>query len=79
MNRLVVRQMANHLAKYICDIINSGSDSFGTYHFTDGKVMSWYDFALKIFEENEIEGKIGLQRAKNYRTIAKRPSNSALN
>ncbi|WP_367275396.1 NAD(P)-dependent oxidoreductase [uncultured Eudoraea sp.] len=38
---------ANNLAKYILNLIASQNTEYGIYHFTDGKAMSWYDFAKK--------------------------------
>ena len=69
---------ANHLALYILNLINRNAVNFGIHHFTDGKAMSWYDFAKKILKENNMDGEVKLNKAKNYRTFAKRPRNSVL-
>lgn len=68
---------ANHLAKYIMDLLVAPKE-YGIYHFTDGRVMSWYQFARSILEENGLADKIELVKDNNYRTFARRPRNSAL-
>lgn len=66
-----------NLAKYIIGIIITDS-SFGIYHFSDSKVMTWYDFAKSILKEQGVDQKIKLVKTNNYRTFAKRPKNSVL-
>lgn len=73
------------LAEAISQIIPLlGSETFGTYHYTNSGVCSWYDFAIAIFEE---AAKLGLplkvQRVipittSEYPTPAKRPAFSVL-
>jgi dTDP-4-dehydrorhamnose reductase len=69
---------ANNLAKYILNLIASQNTKYGLYHFTDGKALTWYGFAKRILKENNLDGKVKLDRAKNYRTFATRPKNSVL-
>jgi dTDP-4-dehydrorhamnose reductase len=38
------------LAGAILDIIESGSQDYGIYHYSNEGVTSWYDFAKAIFE-----------------------------
>uniref|UniRef100_UPI002627CF1B dTDP-4-dehydrorhamnose reductase n=1 Tax=uncultured Eudoraea sp. TaxID=1035614 RepID=UPI002627CF1B len=59
---------AKNLAKYILDLIDSKSAKYGIYHFTDGKAMTWYHFAIEILEENNLKDKVRVEKAKNYRT-----------
>lgn len=66
------------LAKFILDEIVLGNRPFGIYHFTDGKPMTWYDFAQGILDENGLTDKAKLVLDTNYRTFAKRPKNSVL-
>lgn len=66
------------LAKFILKEIVPGNKPFGIYHFTDGKPMTWYDFAKQILEENGLSEKAKLVLDVNYRTLAKRPKNSVL-
>ena len=69
---------ANNLAQYILNLIASENTEFGIYHFTDGMAMTWYDFTKKILKENNLDDKVRVEKAKNYRTFAQRPKNSVL-
>ncbi|MBW8242629.1 dTDP-4-dehydrorhamnose reductase [Muricauda oceani] len=69
---------AESLAKFILNEIVLGEKPFGIYHFTDGKPMTWYDFAKQILNENGLTDKVNLVLEPNYRTLAKRPKNSVL-
>lgn len=69
---------ANNLAAYILNLTAKNSKNYGIHHFTDGEAMTWYDFAKKILEENTLQDSVRLEKAKNYRTFAKRPNNSIL-
>lgn len=51
---------------------------YGIYHFSDGKAMTWFDFAKKIIEEHKGIDSSKVEKAKNYRTFAVRPKNSIL-
>ncbi|AEM70396.1 dTDP-4-dehydrorhamnose reductase [Allomuricauda ruestringensis DSM 13258] len=66
------------LAEFILNEIVLKKKPFGIYHFTDGKPMTWYEFAKQILEENGLTGKVNLVLDTNYRTFAKRPKNSVL-
>ena len=66
------------LSKFILEEIIDGDKPYGIYHFTDGKAMTWFDFAKNILEENGLTGKVDLVMDKNYRTFARRPKNSVL-
>ncbi len=69
---------ANNLAKFIIKLINSDSNKYEILHFTDGEVMTWYDFAQRILSENNLLDKVKLDKAENYRTFAARPKYSVL-
>lgn len=69
---------ANHLAKYLLELIENQNSDYGVHHFTDGEAMTWYGFAERILRENHLEEKVRLDKAMNYRTFAKRPKNSVL-
>ena len=69
---------ANNLAAFILNLISTNNTNYGIKHFTDAEAMTWYDFAQRILKENDLEGKVKLERAKNYRTFAKRPKYSIL-
>ena len=60
-------------------------DLFGTYHFTNTGVASWFDFAIAIFEEAEAQGyslklkSVNPIATADYPTPAQRPAYSVLN
>ena len=60
-------------------------DNFGIYHYTNSGAISWYDFAIAIFEEAEKLGfPLKIKRVvpittAEYPTPAKRPAYSVLN
>lgn len=84
---------AKDIADAIADLVkqtqatdNPDVDSlFGTYHFTNSGVASWYDFAIAIFEEAEAQGQLLKLKAvkpiatADYPTPAQRPAYSVLN
>ena len=69
---------ANSLTMFILNNIIAKKSKFGIHHFTDGKAMTWYDFAKKILEKEGLTDKAELVKAANYYTYAKRPINSVL-
>ncbi|WP_108425131.1 dTDP-4-dehydrorhamnose reductase [Flagellimonas amoyensis] len=67
------------LSKFIIEDVILGDKEYGTYHVTDGKAMTWYDFAKQILLEHGLDKNAKLVLDRNYRTLAKRPKNSVLN
>ncbi len=65
---------ADHLAKYIMDLVDGEKKSFGIYHYTDGEAMTWYEFAKKILLENRMSDSVRLLATKSYPSVAKRPA-----
>ena len=53
-------------------------DFYGTYHFSNEGYCSWFDFAKKIFETNNIKINLKPIPTSNYLTPAKRPVYSVL-
>jgi len=53
--------------------------NFGIYNFSNEGQCSWYDFAKKIFEINDIEIDLKPISTSSYPTPAKRPAFSVLN
>ncbi len=51
----------------------------GIYHYSNEGVCSWYDFALAIFEMEDIDCNVKPIESKDYPTPAKRPPFSVLN
>jgi dTDP-4-dehydrorhamnose reductase len=66
------------LANSLISIIKSNSNAFGIYNFSNEGTCSWYDFAKKIFEFNDITINLLPIPTTNFPTPAKRPSYSVL-
>ncbi|MHA7059230.1 dTDP-4-dehydrorhamnose reductase [Aquimarina sp. M1] len=69
---------ANDLANFLLKIINSKSENYGIYHFSNLGSGTWYDFAREIFEISGKLERIKLKKTDNYPTFAKRPKYSVL-
>lgn len=61
------------LAASILDLIETENQNFGTYHFSNEGVASWYDFAKAIFEMSNVTVKVKPLRSSEYITKARRP------
>ncbi len=79
--------LAEVLIKIICHTERSRSDQnielpssnlFGIYNFSNEGKCSWYEFALKIFEVNNLKINVQPIPTSSYPTPAKRPSFSVL-
>jgi dTDP-4-dehydrorhamnose reductase len=66
------------LAKFIFHIVNSGSRQYGTYHYSNEGVASWYDFAFEIFRVNGTQINLEPITSEKYPTMAKRPKYSLM-
>lgn len=66
------------LATFILTVINSGSKAYGTYHYSNEGVTSWFDFARAIFDISGTKVKVNPIRTDQYPTRAKRPSYSVM-
>jgi dTDP-4-dehydrorhamnose reductase len=66
------------LAKVIFKIIELDSDKYGIYHYSNKGVLSWFDFASKIFELKRIPIDLSPIATKDYPTKAQRPLYSVL-
>jgi dTDP-4-dehydrorhamnose reductase len=69
---------ANDLALFILNLIQSKSDAFGIYHYSNTGEATWYDFARLILEEQELDKEVNLKATFSYPTKAKRPKFSVL-
>ena len=69
---------SNNLVQYLLQFIMFDSIDYGIRHYTDGEAMTWYGFAQRVLNENNLVTKCNLEKAKNYRTFARRPKNSVL-
>lgn len=54
------------------------SDKYGTYHVTNEGDISWYEFAKEIFLQAGIEVKVNTVSSSEFKSVAKRPSNSRM-
>lgn len=66
------------LAKALLKIIVSNKKEFGIYNFSNDGQCSWYDFAKKIFEINNISINLQPIPTTGFPTPAKRPAYSVL-
>ena len=67
------------LAKTLLTIVQSKSKAYGIYHFSNQGNTSWYGFAKKIFEVNDVAIQVLPITTSAYPTPAKRPMYSVLN
>lgn len=66
------------LAHTVLHIINSESDKYGIYHYSNEGVTSWYDFAKAIFEISGVDIEVTPLPTQAYPTPAKRPAYSVM-
>ncbi|MBS1527198.1 MAG: dTDP-4-dehydrorhamnose reductase [Bacteroidetes bacterium] len=69
---------AMDLAKCILNIISSGKEAYGIYHYSNEGVSSWYDFAKAIFDISETKIKTRPLRTSEYPARAIRPAYSVM-
>jgi dTDP-4-dehydrorhamnose reductase len=70
--------LATDLAEAVIQIIQSGKNAYGIYHYSNEGVASWYDFAKEIFDLNDVKIKLNPIPTSAYPTPAKRPKYSVL-
>ncbi len=66
-------------SKFLVERIILENAKFGIHHFCDGEVMTWFEFAKKILQENNLYNKVSLEVSSTQNTNAKRPKYSVLN
>jgi dTDP-4-dehydrorhamnose reductase len=69
---------AMDLAGCIFEIIKSKSSGYGTYHYSNEGIASWYDFAKAIFEISGMPVKVIPVKTDEYITKALRPAYSVM-
>ncbi|MCH4822499.1 dTDP-4-dehydrorhamnose reductase [Gramella lutea] len=69
---------ANNLAVYVLNIIASGSEKYGIYHFSNEGEATWYDFAEEILQYSKKRDQVILNKTGFFKTLAKRPEYSVL-
>jgi dTDP-4-dehydrorhamnose reductase len=70
---------AYDIAHAVLKILSKEQSIAGLYHYSNEGVTSWYDFAVAIFEINELSCQVAPIESKDYPTPAKRPHFSVLN
>lgn len=68
-----------HAIFSVIAVIGSRSSIYGTYHYSNEGIISWYDFAVAIFQLSETKVKVNPIPGTAYPTKAKRPSFSVMN
>ncbi|PHS07675.1 MAG: dTDP-4-dehydrorhamnose reductase [Kordia sp.] len=69
---------AKDLARVIVEIIESDSNKYGVYHYSNEGVASWYDFAKAIFDLSNTKIIVNAIPTTAYPTPAERPHYSVL-
>lgn len=69
---------AGDLAVVVLNLITSGSKAYGTYHFSNEGVASWYDFAKAIFDESGTRVKVSPIKSEAFPQPATRPAYSVM-
>ncbi|WP_273568677.1 dTDP-4-dehydrorhamnose reductase [Maribacter halichondriae] len=69
---------AGDLAHLILQLISQESDGYGTYHYSNEGVASWYDFAKAIFDLAKLDCNVLPILTEAYPTPAKRPAFSVM-
>ncbi|MFD2563551.1 dTDP-4-dehydrorhamnose reductase [Aquimarina rubra] len=69
---------ANDLSKFLLELVESKTENYGIYHFSNLGKATWYDFAEEILKKLGKQERIKLEKTDNYPTFAKRPKYSVL-
>lgn len=66
------------LAGAILDIIESRSEAYGIYHYSNEGATSWFDFAKAVFDISKTSVKLNPVKTSEYVTRAVRPAYSVM-
>ncbi|QCX01864.1 dTDP-4-dehydrorhamnose reductase [Aggregatimonas sangjinii] len=69
---------ARDLARFIVRLINENTDKYGSYHYSNKGVATWYEFASAIFEYSQTQVAVMAIKSNEYPTAAQRPRYSVL-
>lgn len=69
---------ARDLAEFVLKVIDSGSQAYGLYHFSNKGDATWYDFAREILDYSGKFDQVTLNPTGFYKTLAERPAYSVL-
>ncbi|MBB6454514.1 dTDP-4-dehydrorhamnose reductase [Salirhabdus euzebyi] len=64
------------LANFMLELMET--EKYGTYHFTNDGICSWYDFAVEIFKQSGIDVKVNALTTEQFPRPAARPKYSVL-
>jgi len=70
---------AKDLAEVILKIIDSQSNNFGIYHYSNQGQITWYDLAKEIFKQSNADINLYKTDSNTFKTLATRPKYSVLN
>ena len=66
------------LTEFLLSLLQNDPKQYGIYHFSNEGKASWYEFAKKILEFNDIKTKIIPVTSQRFKTPAQRPAFSVL-
>ena len=66
------------LANAIFDIIALGNENYGTYHYSNEGVTSWFDFAAAIFAAHRLKVSLQAVSSSSWQSAVSRPQYSVL-
>lgn len=69
---------AKHLAEAIRCVLTAKRFTPGIYHYTDDGICTWYDFAVRIYQEAGLSCTVKPLTTAEYPTRARRPAYSVL-
>lgn len=69
---------ANDIARLILKLIETKSDNYGLYHFTNAGSGTWFDFVTEIYHNLDNQNITQPQSTAHFATKAARPQNSVL-
>lgn len=64
------------LARLLVDMIQT--EKYGRYHATNEGICSWYEFAVEIFRQAEMDVRVTPVSSEEFKAKAKRPHNSRM-
>jgi dTDP-4-dehydrorhamnose reductase len=64
------------LAQFMVELM--GTDKYGIYHATNSGICSWYEFAVEIFKQAELDVKVNPLTSDQFPRPAARPNYSVL-
>lgn len=69
---------ARDLAFFLLYLIESKSDAYGTYHFSNQGSISWFDFSVEIFNYTQNKVVVRPVTSEDFKSAAQRPKRSTL-